>query len=49
MTIYTEAKIKRKMAPNWIYNQSPEEFGIVLRSIFWMVRSAVPNSPGDRF
>ena len=49
MTIYTAAKINRKMGPNWPETRSPGEVGTALRSIFKMLRNAVPNSPGDRF
>ena len=49
MTTYTEAKINRKMTPNWPPNRSPGELGIVLRSIFKMLPNAMPSSPGDRF
>jgi hypothetical protein len=34
MTIYNEAKINRKMAPTWLKNWSPKEFGTALRSPF---------------
>ncbi len=49
MTIHTEAKINLKMAHNWRDNLSPGGFGTALRSIFKMLRNAVPNSLGDRF
>jgi hypothetical protein len=34
MTIYNEGKINRKMAPTWLKNWSPNEFGTALRSPF---------------
>jgi hypothetical protein len=49
MTIYTEAKINLKMAPNRPNNRFPGEFCIALRSILKMMRNAVPISLGDRF
>ena len=49
MTIYTEAKINWKMAPNLPKNRSPGGFGTAVRSILKMLRNAVPNCPGARF
>ena len=49
LTIYTEAKINRKMVPNWPENRSPGEFGTALHSILKMLVNAMPNFPGDRF
>jgi hypothetical protein len=49
MTVYTEAERNRKMAVKWLWNQSAGQFGIALRGIAKMLRSAMPNSLGDRF
>ncbi len=50
MTIYTEAKINRKMAPKLALRIGlPGRFVIALRSILKRLRNAVPNTPGDRF
>ena len=49
MTIYTEAKINWKMAPQLALESDPGKLGTAARSIFKMLRNAVPNSPGDRF
>ena len=47
VTIYTEDKKNRTMAPSWTWNRSTGEVGTALRSIFKMLRKAVPNPPGD--
>ncbi len=49
VTGHTEVRMDRKMALNWPENWSPGEFGTALRSIFKMLRNAMPNSPGERF
>ncbi len=45
ITISTEAKMNRKMAPNWPENRSPGKLGIALCSISKMLRNVVPSSP----
>jgi hypothetical protein len=45
MTIYTEAKINRKMARNWPWNRSPGEFDTALRSIFWRTKGVCVENP----
>ena len=35
-----------KMTSNWLQDEFPGEFGIVLRSIFRILRNAVPKFPG---